>query len=64
MDKHMFLRSSKDCCEWGGVNREISRDVQLEFIVSVYLHFGVLKKKSPNLYAKKYDGLLVNNNIK
>ena len=51
----------------GEVHRETFRDPQLEFIVSTeemvcLFRFLVYGKKSFNLYAKKFDGLLVNNN--
>ena len=48
-------------------HREISRDALLEFIMStekmVCMFTFLVYEKSPNLYAKKLDGLLVNNII-
>ena len=49
------------------MHRETSRDALSEFIVSMekmgrmFTFLVYRKKKSPNLYAKKFDGLLVNN---
>ena len=51
----------------GSHHRETSRDALLEFVVSTEISLfvyvcSISNIKSPNLYAKKFDGLFVNNN--